>query len=80
MITYVYVADTPWAALTDSKGRAQLADMPPGNYRVDVWHPQLVPGRPPPSATLAVSGSTKFAVSIPLLVASPIKHAHMGKY
>jgi len=80
MITYVYVADTPWAVLTDSKGHAQLADLPPGNYRVDIWHPQLVPGRPPPSTTLAVSGSTKFAFSIPLLAASPAKHVHTGAY
>jgi plastocyanin len=80
MITYVYVADAPWAVLTDSKGRAQLADLPPGNYRVDIWHPQLVPGRPPPSAMLGVSGSTKFAFNIPLLAASPRKHQHMGAY
>ena len=80
MITYVYVADTPWAALTDSKGHAQLADLPSGSYRVDIWHPQLVPGRPPASATLAVSGSTKFTFSIALLAASPRKHPHMGAY
>ncbi|HEX3944151.1 MAG TPA: hypothetical protein VHW69_08690 [Rhizomicrobium sp.] len=80
MITYVYVADTPWAVLTDSKGHAELAAIPPGSYRVDVWHPQLVPSRPPPSTTLAVSGPTKFAFSIPLLAASPAKHVHTGAY
>ncbi|HEX3653170.1 MAG TPA: hypothetical protein VHU18_10145 [Rhizomicrobium sp.] len=80
MITYVYVADTPWAGLTDSKGHAQFADIPAGNYRVDVWHPQLIPGRPAPSTTLAINGPIKFAFSIPLLAVSPVKHTHMGTY
>src|SRR5437867_1730306 len=28
MITYVFVADTPWAAITDRAGRAQIANIP----------------------------------------------------
>jgi len=80
MITYVYVADTPWAVLTDGRGHAQIADVPAGNYRVDVWHPQLMPGRPPPSATLVVNGTAKFAFTVSLLAASPAKHVHMGTY
>lgn len=80
MITYVYVADTPWTALTDGWGHVELADVPSGTYRVDVWHPQLMPGRPPPSTTLIVSGSTKFSFAVPLLASSPVKRAHMGTY
>jgi plastocyanin len=80
MITYVYVAETPWAVLTDGKGRAQVADVPPDNYRVDVWHPQLRPGHPSPSTTLVVNGPTKFVLAVPLLAASPMKHVHMGSY
>jgi plastocyanin len=80
MITYVYVAATPWAALTDAAGHADIADLPAGNYRLDVWHPQLVPGRPAPSATVTVNGATKFALAVPLLSAGPQKHMHMGSY
>jgi plastocyanin len=80
MITYVYVADTPWTVLTDGKGHALMTDVPPGNYRVDVWHPQLMPGRPAPSATLVVNGQTKFVLAVQLLAASPVKHVHMGSY
>jgi plastocyanin len=80
MITYVYVADTPWAALTDAKGHAELSGVPPGSYRVETWHPQLLPGRPAPSATLAVNGATKFALAVPLLADAPAKHMHMGSY
>jgi len=78
MIAYVYVADTPWVAITDSQGRGQI-EAPPGNYRVEVWHPQLAPGRALPSSTLAVKGPAKFALSVPLL-APPPKHMHMGSY
>src|SRR5690349_9681307 len=78
MIAYVYVADTPWVAITDSQGDAQI-EAPPGNYRVEVWHPQLAPGRALPSGTLAVKGPAKFALSLPLL-APPPKHMHMGSY
>ena len=80
MITYVYVADTPWAVLTDARGHAEVADVPSGTYRVDVWHPQLMPGRPPPSTMLAVNGPAKFAFSVPLMAASSGKHTHMGAY
>jgi plastocyanin len=80
MITYVFVADTPWAALTDSAGRAQMTSIPDGRYRVEVWHPQLVPGRPNPTSPLEVRGDTKLTLPIPLLMASSGKHMHMGSY
>ncbi len=80
MITYVYVADTSWAALTDAKGHAQLSGVPSGSYRIEIWHPQLLPGRPAPSAALAVNGATKFALAVPLLADAPAKHMHMGSY
>jgi plastocyanin len=79
MITYVFVADTPWAILTDSKGHARIPDIPLGSYRVDVWHPQLVPGRPSPSASLNVTEATRFALAIALLPPPP-KQMHMGTY
>lgn len=80
MITYVYVAATPWAALTDPKGHAEIADVPNGKYRAELWHPQLLPGRPAPSEIVEVSGTTKFALAVPLLAAAPMKHMHMGTY
>jgi plastocyanin len=80
MITYVYVAAVPWAALTDSKGHAEIADIPNGKYRAEIWHPQLLPGRPAPSELVEVNGTTKLAIAVPLLAAAPMKHMHMGTY
>ncbi|HXL98741.1 MAG TPA: hypothetical protein VN932_02350 [Rhizomicrobium sp.] len=82
MITYVYVAATPWVALTDVKGHAAL-DLPQGAYQASVWHPRLAPGHAPPSAALTVvGGPAKFTLAIPLLAGDMpgMKHMHMQSY
>lgn len=68
MVTFVYVAASPWAAMTDAQGRAAIADVPEGSYRAVVWHPQLMPGRTPPDAAISVvAGDTKFARVLSLM-------------
>lgn len=39
MEAYVLVVDTPWFAKTGADGRAQLRNVPPGRYRLRLWHP-----------------------------------------
>jgi plastocyanin len=41
MIAYVFVADSPWTALTGADGRAVIDDVPPGNYQAQVWHTDI---------------------------------------
>lgn len=41
MESWALVADHPYYAVTDDQGRFSLADIPPGTYRVIVWHPYL---------------------------------------
>ena len=41
MESWALVADHPYYAVTDKDGRYQLTDIPPGTYRVIVWHPYL---------------------------------------
>jgi len=41
MVGYIYVSESPYFAKTDAAGRAVLADLPPHEYVVRVWHPQL---------------------------------------
>jgi plastocyanin len=82
MITYVYVATTPWAALTDAGGHAHI-DAPPGVYRAAIWDPQSVPGRAPPPQNLVVAESgAKLSIAIPLLAGDMPgkKHMHMQSY
>jgi plastocyanin len=41
MLGYIYVADTPFFGKTDAQGNVSLADLPPGDYSVRVWHPAM---------------------------------------
>ncbi|EEF24886.1 conserved hypothetical protein, partial [Ricinus communis] len=39
MEAYVLVVETPWFAKTGADGHAQLRNVPPGRYRLRLWHP-----------------------------------------
>jgi plastocyanin len=83
MITYVYVAATPWAVRTDTNGRAEISDVPAGAYRATIWHSRLVPGHSPPAIPLVVSGeSAKLNASLALSADDMRrkKHMHMQSY
>jgi len=54
MIAYLYVSDAPWVARSGSDGKAHIADLPPGAYRVAVWHPQQRPGKTEAPQTLTI--------------------------
>lgn len=41
MESWALVADHPYYTITDDEGRYQLTDIPPGTYRVKIWHPYL---------------------------------------
>src|ERR1700744_1804431 len=41
MIGYIYVSETPFFAKTGPLGTASIADMPPGDYLVRIWHPNM---------------------------------------
>jgi plastocyanin len=44
MAAWVYVADSPWFGKTPAGGQASLPDVPPGAYRLRVWHPSMPAG------------------------------------
>jgi plastocyanin len=83
MVTFVYIADTPWAVRMDVEGHAEIDQVPPGDYRVSVWDPQLMPGYHPEAAALKVTDNgAKLSLSIPLLAGDMpgMKHAHTQSY
>ncbi len=41
MLGYVYVAKSPYITLTAADGSYSLSDVPPGNYKVKIWHEKL---------------------------------------
>ena len=67
MIGYVYVADSPYFAVTQDDGKADLRDLPAGDYSVRVWHPGLHGSEESTARRLTVStpaSQTEFHLSI----------------
>jgi plastocyanin len=62
MIAYVFVSDAPIGGVTDPTGEIKLRDVPPGAYKVSIWHPRMPPGQPPVTLELTV-GTADSAIS-----------------
>lgn len=41
MTGWIVVTDHPFVAVTDDKGNFSIKDVPPGNYKVEIWHETL---------------------------------------
>jgi plastocyanin len=41
MAGWIVVTDHPFVAVTDAKGSFTIKDVPPGNYKVEIWHETL---------------------------------------
>lgn len=83
MITYVYVTDNRWTARTGADGRASFANVPPGAYRADAWHPALPPRGDKPTLALnvgdAATNNTMALAVTPAPAAMPGMNMHSHK-
>lgn len=41
MIAYIFVADHPYHTVTDAYGGYEIRDLPPGEYKLRIWHEEL---------------------------------------
>lgn len=41
MLAYVLVVETPWFDVSNENGVAQVKSLPPGDYRMMIWHPRM---------------------------------------
>jgi hypothetical protein len=41
MTAWIVATDHPFVAVTDEKGNFTIKDLPPGNYKVEIWHETL---------------------------------------
>lgn len=62
MVGWVLVVDTPYFANTAASGSASLLNVPPGNYRLRVWHTNLPTGAEASSQNLKVGPDGAVAV------------------
>ena len=58
MRAYIYVADTPWYAMTaQTTGIARIENVPAGEYEATAWHPDLGQYKPPLTQKVTVSAT-----------------------
>jgi plastocyanin len=62
MAAWVVVVETPYYAQTGADGRVSLPAVPPGSYRLRVWHASLPPGAPAADSSLKVESAPAQAV------------------
>jgi hypothetical protein len=67
MAAWVVVADTPWHARSGADGQARLDAVPPGAYKLTVWHPGLPAATMPASVALMVGADDlRHAATLPV--------------
>ena len=45
MLSYLLIVDTPYYGFLEDN-RVEIADVPPGKYRMSLWYPGLKPAKP----------------------------------
>jgi hypothetical protein len=80
MITHLFVSDAPWLARSEADGRAVFTGLPAGTYELEVWHPQLRPGRPAPHQTLVVNDAPARVTFSLSLLSDPRQTGDRSRY
>jgi len=65
MSGYVLVVDTPYFTKTNTLGVANFNNIPPGEYKLTIWHPQLDVIHNKIEKTIIISKQTKWTINLP---------------
>ena len=63
MVGYIYVSETPFFAKTEAAGTASIADLPPGEYTVRIWHPSMEHGEETTTRQVTLNADSPTSVS-----------------
>ncbi|MFZ5507511.1 MAG: methylamine utilization protein, partial [Pseudomonadota bacterium] len=66
MAAYVVVVDTPWSAISQGDGVARIADVPAGDYQLQLWHPRRLGMPDIPPRPLRIAGDQTEVVKVEL--------------
>jgi plastocyanin len=66
MVAYVVVVDTPWSAISQTDGVARIADVPTGDYQLQLWHPRRLGMPDIPPRPLRISSDLTETVKVDL--------------
>ena len=64
MVGYIYVSETPYFAKTEAAGTASIADLPPGEYTVRIWHPSMEHGEETTARQVTLNADSPTSVSL----------------
>ena len=73
MVGYVYVSESPYFAKTDKDGKALIVELPPREYVVRVWHPQMEIAEEATRRTIAAAQSRRIDVEWTLKLKPELK-------
>jgi hypothetical protein len=62
MLGWIVVSDHPYVAVTDEKGEFTLKDVPPGQYKLEIWHETL--GKSTKEVTVKPKEETKVQIEL----------------
>ena len=62
MLGWIVVSDHPYVAVTDEKGDFTLKDVPPGHYKLEIWHETL--GKSVKEVTVKPKEETKVQIEL----------------
>lgn len=60
---HLFIAGTPWVAVTDEFGRATLRGLPDGSAELRLWHPDQLTGQATQTVQLQGAGTASAALS-----------------
>jgi plastocyanin len=62
MSGWIVVSESPYTVVTDADGSFKLGDVPPGTYKVEIWHEKL--GKVTKEVTVKAKEDTKLGVEL----------------
>jgi plastocyanin len=75
MIAYVYVVDSPFFTKTEKDGAARIANLPPGEYDVQAFHPRAKDAAEPQTQRVTIGAADPARLSFRLTLKPPLRSA-----